>query len=195
MRERLHIFPHAKTAEINVVGGGSTFIDWSNSSIKFGSKENVKEIPETLALAFSIPNLWVNYNLYFVKILQTNTTFQVLLEPRKVSQAFNVPAEKTITLEVKKHNETKTIKKERQIIAKLYWLFHLKNRLTKLIITMREILVQVNKNKTLLSLLVYLAQSFPSTVGRLPIQTIIVIFCKTLSYQTQLNSSYAVIPC
>ena len=66
MRERLHIFPHAKTAEINVVGGGSTFIDWSKSCIKFGSKENVKEIPETLALAFSIPNLWVNYNLYFV---------------------------------------------------------------------------------------------------------------------------------
>lgn len=59
MKEQIHIFPNARMAQIAAVAGGNTFIDWSNGSIKFGTKQNVLEIPETIALAFCIPNLWV----------------------------------------------------------------------------------------------------------------------------------------
>ena len=62
MKEQIHIFPNARMAQIAAVAGGNTFIDWSNGSIKFGTKQNVLEIPETIALAFCIPNLWVNTN-------------------------------------------------------------------------------------------------------------------------------------
>ena len=70
MKEQIHIFPNARMAQIAAVAGGNTFIDWSNGSIKFGTKQNVLEIPETIALAFCIPNLWVRtyHQEYFIRL-------------------------------------------------------------------------------------------------------------------------------
>lgn len=73
MKEQIHIFPNARMAQIAAVAGGNTFIDWSNGSIKFGTKQNVLEIPETIALAFCIPNLWVRtYGIFTFKMVENN---------------------------------------------------------------------------------------------------------------------------
>ena len=42
---------------------GKVYIDWSQSLVKFGSKQNVENLPEMIALAFCIPNLWVSLKI------------------------------------------------------------------------------------------------------------------------------------
>ena len=72
---------------------GKVYIDWATSSMKFGSKQNVEHLPEMIALAFCIPNLWV------------------ILQPRRVSDNFDIPSEKVIKVKVDKYQETKVIEK------------------------------------------------------------------------------------